>query len=166
MTEDDITSIIERHNFWESKAGQFTRSHLNVKLRNQARRYLKWCEKHDVDPMLFLDAQHSYRISIGSKVLDLGFLPSKRALEHWRRWAEGAQLRQVTDDRLTQALARRPPEFRKVRPHQEQFKSRYTGRESLCAIYQEHTGGFNQESRYCRACPAQASCIESGKRRS
>jgi hypothetical protein len=165
MTEQDIDNIVNAHNQWKLRAGHVRlQSRYNPKLRAQAKRFLAWCEKNGLsEPKLFLDAHCEYHLKAHGRVQPMAFLPSKKALEQWERWAGGVALRQRSDQTLNATLENQGPAEKKIRPHQEKFKSHYVGREALCASYQEHTGGFNLQSRYCRACPAQSSCIASGR---
>ena len=121
-------------------------------------RYLKWCEKNDVEPVLYLKSYVDWSTRAGRDFPKLGFLRSKRGLEIWQRFAEGHALAGRADERLTKEMEQRPQPAIKIRPWQERFKSFYVGNRGMCARYVQHTGGYNPESAHCDGCTEVASC--------
>lgn len=168
-TREEIDEIIKARNRWlVMKGTKFVRPTTNKVYRETAKAYLRWCKAYRINAVMFLDAQLEYFVMRHRLVPSLLRLRSKKMLAQWHEWVrektEGKAARVRSDARLSDEMEMSAPAERKLRPVQEKFKSFYVGREGLCAVYQEHTGGFNPESRYCKRCTAQASCIENGRR--
>jgi hypothetical protein len=131
ITETDIDNIIKTHHQWAVRGG-ITRvqSPYNPKLRAQALRFLRWCEQNGIeDPKLYVDAQCEFFLQKTGRVQHLAFMPSQKALENWKRWVEGFALQKRADQRLNETLqSPSAPTEKKIRPHQEKFKSYYIRR--------------------------------------
>lgn len=133
----------------------------NPKMRSQARRFLTWCDKNHVDPLLYIEDRLLAAKNFKKPFPMLGRMASAEALkqhrEHGLARAQGARR---SHDLPVEDTARSE---KKLRPHQERFKSFYAeGKTDLCALYQQYTGGFNPMSAWCKRCPSQTSCIDFG----
>lgn len=161
VAEGKITFFIHRYRIVAGQFGVTVRGPKHPMQRKQAKRYLQWCMKHEVDPLLYLE-DVALRVKAGKIPFPpIGRLPSKAGLEGHRTiglnrvYAKRSEKNiQVVDTRIRE---------RKIRIHQERFKSFYAdGKHELCARYPEHSGGFNPMSPWCAKCTATTSCITQG----
>lgn len=160
MSEEDITFVITRYRRCAGMLGIWTRGPKNPKMRRQAKGYLTWCRNNGVDPLLFIEDRMILSRDPRHPFPPLGRLPSRVSLEqhlgHGLARAQGNR-------RVGAVLPVIQTSEKRIRPHQEKFKSFYAeGKSELCARYQQYTGGFNPMSRWCGQCTVQASCIDLG----
>lgn len=164
MTDDEVTAACERYRLVAASFGIRARGPRSAVQRRQAARYLHWCQKHGADPQLYLDDRAAQARRERAPLPPIGRLPSQAALESHREFGAGRALATRADAEL-EVVDCTGPAPRRLRPHQERFKSFYAGgREALCARYPEHSGGYTKQSRWCRACPQTVSCISQARR--
>ena len=132
--------------------------------RKQATKFLRWCEKHGVDPLLYLADRSAEAKRSGNPLPPIGSLGTVGSLAVHRS-VGAARVETAKVDALIVEVDGRTV-LRQVRPHQERFKSFYSGTEAeeTCARLSQHSGGYNPVSDFCKRCTVTVSCIRWGKK--
>ncbi len=162
ITEGAITFICQRYRVLAGTFNLMVRGPSNPIQRKQGKRYLTWCAKNSIDPVLFMEDRAAHAKATKQPIPLLAKLCSTGALESHRTFGAAKTVTAMLDRTVVELDTRRKG---KLKIHQEKFKSYYAhGKEELCARYQEHTGGFAKASYWCGRCSVTASCIDLGRR--
>jgi len=132
--------------------------------RKQAGKFLRWCEKHGVDPLVYLADRSAEAKRSGKSLPPIGSLGTTAALVVHREVGAARVVTAKADAEIKEADPRATS--RALRPHQERFKSFYVGTatEETCARLSQHSGGYNPLSDFCKRCGVTVSCIRWGKK--
>lgn len=132
--------------------------------RKQADKFLRWCAKYSVDPLLYLEDRTAEAKRTGKPLPPIGFLGTGVPLAVHRAVGAARVETAKVDAAIVEVDGRTV--LRQVRPHQERFKSFYSGTdaEETCARLSQHSGGYNPVSDFCKRCTVTVSCIRWGKK--
>ena len=154
MTHAEI-SVVNAYNTERCKLGKHPVRLGNEKTSKNAQQYLTWCENHSVPPIEFLRAV----IQGTGKVFALGRTGNTGSLKMWDDFLRSRQAAKRGTQILVTREARHIRNRFKIRPAQEKFKSRHVnGKEDLCMVQAQYSGGWNPNSGYCQRCPHQVGC--------
>lgn len=150
--------VVNLYRVLTKKVIKFDRNELS------AMRFIKWCEKHDVDPLRFMKARILLAQEGEREIPAINALASN-ALVEGDAWEEILdRIEGMEEDarfvrsEMEKAHDRRVATLLAATPAQEKFKAQHLDKPELCMSELEFSGGYHPKSDYCRSCRMAGEC--------
>lgn len=150
--------VVNLYRALTKKAIKYDRNELS------AMRFIKWCEKHDVDPLRFMKARILLAQTSDRDVPAINALASN-ALVEGDAWEEILdRIEGMEEDarfvrsEMEKAHDRKLATLAASTPAQEKFKAQHLDKPEACMSELEFSGGYHPKSSYCRPCRLAGEC--------
>jgi len=171
----DVETLIERYNALRTTVtggrpgGASLQSVKDVK---GAEKFLDWCAEEEIEPIEFMESYCRFQFTKRGFFPRVNSLRSKSpvVLDIARRRQYRKAATKAEELVAKRAEARTPSGafvrgLRRLAPYQEKAREAMIGKEALCLVSMNLTGGYDPRSRVCIGCPLAVRCSAELNRR-
>lgn len=140
--------------------------HQTKKPQAYAVRFIAWCETHDVDPYMYMEARfRTFASKPDGRYPSLASMRSPQFLERWdveagrlirdRLHTNMRPVERTDGERAVIRLLQKPTQV------EEKLRARYLteNKPRICLAEREYTGGYDPRSKHCPNCPLKHDCL-------